>query len=90
MLAYQLHDSNVIYSGVNDDSWNALRSAGACPDGFSKLNSCFININNLLFKRSREICNNDLLYGTIWPRNRQCFKKLSEFLIYFYFINDYS
>jgi hypothetical protein len=28
---------NFIFRGVNDDSWNALRSANACPDGFSKL-----------------------------------------------------
>ena len=25
---------NVIFNAVNDDSWNALRSANACPDGF--------------------------------------------------------
>ena len=28
---------NVVFNAINDDSWTALRSANACPDGFSKL-----------------------------------------------------
>ena len=27
---------NVVFNAINDNSWNALRSANACPDGFSK------------------------------------------------------
>jgi hypothetical protein len=28
---------NVLFNAVNDDTWNALRSANACPDGFGKI-----------------------------------------------------
>ena len=25
---------NIVFNSINDDSWNALRSANACPGGF--------------------------------------------------------
>ena len=28
---------NVLFNAINDNSWNALRSANACPDGFGKI-----------------------------------------------------
>ena len=37
---------NVVFNAVNDNSWNSLRTANACPDGFGKI----LKINNFEFK----------------------------------------
>ena len=34
---------NVVFNAVNDNSWNSLRTANACPAGFSK----FIKLLNI-------------------------------------------
>jgi hypothetical protein len=61
---------NVVFNAINDNSWDSLRSAKACPDGFSMFYRLYRGTNRFtlcfFLSRSRRICNNDMFFGSLW------------------------